>query len=465
MSEITINFNDQAREAEKAVLGGLMLETERFDSVILKISDQDFHGKDHQVIFESMGELINENKPLDPLTVAEKLDSKNLLNKIGGKDYLISLATETPTAANLEAYADIIRQRSVARQLMKANSEIAELISNPQGMDGFNLLDEAERKIFSLNEEANRSQSSIESMKDLVPRSIDRLHQLAESGSNLLGSSTGFKGIDNKLQGLQDGDLIVIAGRPSMGKTAFAMNIAENVIKGNDENVGAVLVFSLEMPAESLTTRLLSGMAKLDQQAVRSGRLDNKQVTRVVEESKKLKELPLYIDDSSLLSPMELRARARRMNRQLPNGLSLIVVDYLQLMQVPGSLENRVNQISEISRSLKSLARELNIPIIALSQLSRAVEQRNNKEPMMSDLRDSGAIEQDADVILFIYRDEVYNKEDPNNKNIAKIIIGKQRNGPIGDVTLTFLKEYAKFVDYIPEDKVPEEGFYSKFDR
>ena len=281
----------------------------------------------------------------------------------------------------------------------------------------------------------------------------------------MLGSSTGFKGVDNKLQGLQDGDLIVIAGRPSMGKTAFAMNIAENVIKGKDENVGAVLVFSLEMPAESLTTRLLSGMAKLDQQAVRSGRLDNKQVTRVVEESKKLKELPLYIDDSSLLSPMELRARARRMNRQLPNGLSLIVVDYLQLMQVPGSLENRVNQISEISRSLKSLARELNIPVIALSQLSRAVEQRNDKQPMMADLRDSGAIEQDADVILFIYRDEVYNKEDPNNKNIAKIIIGKQRNGPIGDVTLTFLKEYAKFVDYIPEDKLPEEGLYSKFDK
>tara|TARA_B100001778_G_scaffold63383_1_gene49623 strand:- start:65 stop:817 length:753 start_codon:yes stop_codon:yes gene_type:complete len=250
-----------------------------------------------------------------------------------------------------------------------------------------------------------------------------------------------------------------------MGKTAFAMNIAENVIKEKDEDVGAVLVFSLEMPAESLTTRLLSGMAKLDQQAVRSGRLDNKQVTRVVEESKKLKELPLYIDDSSLLSPMELRARARRMNRQLPNGLSLIVVDYLQLMQVPGSLENRVNQISEISRSLKSLARELNIPVIALSQLSRAVEQRNDKQPMMADLRDSGAIEQDADVILFIYRDEVYNKEDPNNKNIAKIIIGKQRNGPIGDVTLTFLKEYAKFVDYIPEDKLPEEGLYSKFDK
>tara|TARA_B100000965_G_scaffold115735_1_gene95508 strand:+ start:224 stop:1615 length:1392 start_codon:yes stop_codon:yes gene_type:complete len=463
MSEISKNFNEQAREAEKAVLGGLMLETERFDSVILKISDQDFHGKDHQLIFESMGELINENKPLDPLTVSEKLDSKNLLNKIGGKDYLIALATETPTAANLEAYAEIIRQRSVARQLMKANSEIAELINNPQGMDGFSLLDEAERRIFSLNEEANRSQSSIRSMKELIPKSIDTLHQLAESGSKLLGSSTGFRAIDNKLQGLQDGDLIVVAGRPSMGKTAFAMNIAENVLVNNDENTGAVLVFSLEMPAESLTTRLLSGMSKLDQQDVRSGKLDNKQVTQVVEQSKRLRELPLYIDDSSLLSPMELRARARRINRLEPNGLSLVVVDYLQLMQIPGSLENRVNQISEISRSLKSLAKELNVPVLALSQLNRAVEQRTDKRPMMADLRDSGAIEQDADVILFIYRDEVYN-EDSDQGNKAEIIIGKQRNGPIGKTYLTFLKQYARFEDFVPDDRLPEEGLYSKFE-
>ncbi len=463
MSELINNFNQQAREAEKAVLGGLMLETERFDSVILKISDKDFHGKDHQLIFESMGELINENKPLDPLTVSEKLDSKNLLNKIGGKDYLISLATETPTAANLEAYSEIIRQRSVARQLMKANSEIAELINNPQGMDGFSLLDEAERKIFSLNDEANRSQSNILSMKELIPRSIDRLHQLAESGSKLLGSSTGFRAIDNKLQGLQDGDLIVVAGRPSMGKTAFAMNVAENVLVENDENTGAVLVFSLEMPAESLTTRLLSGMSRLDQQDVRSGKLDNKQVTQVVEQSKRLRELPLYIDDSSLLSPMELRARARRINRQEPNGLSLIVVDYLQLMQIPGSLENRVNQISEISRSLKSLAKELNVPVIALSQLNRAVEQRTDKRPMMADLRDSGAIEQDADVILFIYRDEVYN-EDSEQGNKAEIIIGKQRNGPIGKTYLTFLKQYARFEDFVPDDRLPEEGLYSKFE-
>ena len=241
------------------------------------------------------------------------------------------------------------------------------------------------------------------------------------------------------------------------------MNIAENVLVENDENTGAVLVFSLEMPAESLTTRLLSGMSKLDQQDVRSGKLDNKQVTQVVEQSKRLRELPIYIDDSSLISPMELRARARRVNRQEPNGLSLIVVDYLQLMQVPGSLENRVNQISEISRSLKSLAKELNVPVLALSQLNRAVEQRTDKRPMMADLRDSGAIEQDADVILFIYRDEVYN-EDTDQGNKAEIIIGKQRNGPIGKTYLTFLKQYARFEDFVPDDRLPEEGLYSKFE-
>ena len=334
---------------------------------------------------------------------------------------------------------------------MKANSEIAELINNPQGMDGFSLLDEAERKIFSLNDEANRSQSNILSMKELIPRSIDRLHQLAESGSKLLGSSTGFKAIDNKLQGLQDGDLIVVAGRPSMGKTAFAMNVAENVLVENDENTGAVLVFSLEMPAESLTTRLLSGMSRLDQQDVRSGKLDNKQVTQVVEQSKRLRELPLYIDDSSLLSPMELRARARRINRQEPNGLSLIVVDYLQLMQIPGSLENRVNQISEISRSLKSLAKELNVPVIALSQLNRAVEQRTDKRPMMADLRDSGAIEQDADIVSFIYRPEYYGIDEwddddrSSSEGQAEFIVAKHRNGGLDTIRLKFTPQLGKF--------------------
>ena len=463
MSDININQNEQAREAERAVLGGLMLETHRFDTVIQVIKENDFDGKDHQIIFQSMSELVEENKPLDPLTVSEKLDNKNSLNKVGGKDYLVELATTTPSAANLEAYAEIIRQRSITRKLMKANSEISELISNPQGQDGASLLDKAESMIFALNDETNQNDQNLQSMRELIPSTMDRLHELSNKSGGLIGSSTGYKDLDNKLQGLQNGDLIVVAGRPSMGKTSLAMNVAENVLLDSESN-GSVLIFSLEMPGESLTTRLLSGMTKLNQQNVRSGMLKDDELRILFQQSEKLKNLPLWIDDSSILSPMELRAKARRLARTEKDGLSLIVVDYLQLMQVPGSFENRVNQISEISRSLKSLARELSIPVIALSQLSRAVEQRNDKQPMMADLRDSGAIEQDADVILFIYRDEVYNKEDPSNKNLAKIIIGKQRNGPIGDVRLTFLKEYAKFVDYIPEDKLPEEGLYSKFD-
>ena len=455
MSETTVNLNEQVREAERAVLGGLMLETERFDTVIQVINENDFQGKDHQIIFQSMSELIEDNKPLDPITVSEQLDNKNSLNKVGGKNYLIELATSTPTAANLEAYAEIIRQRSISRKLMQANSEIGELINNPQGLDGESLLDEAERRIFALNDEASKLDSSLSSMKDLIPRTIDRLHELSNKRDGLIGSSTGFKDLDKKLQGLQKGDLVVVAGRPSMGKTSFAMNIAENVLL-DEESKGAVLIFSLEMPGESLTTRMLSGMSKLDQQNVRSGMLKDQELRELLSEGEKLKNMPLWIDDSSILSPMELRAKARRLKRQ-EGELSLIVVDYLQLMQLPLSLENRVNQISEISRSLKSLAKELDVPVIALSQLNRAVEQRPNKRPIMADLRDSGAIEQDADVILFIYRDEVYN-EDSEQGNKAEIIIGKQRNGPIGTVNLTFLKEYTRFENF------SNDGFYDSFE-
>jgi replicative DNA helicase len=338
---------------------------------------------------------------------------------------------------------------------MQANSEIGELINNPQGLDGESLLDEAERRIFALNDEASKSDSSLSSMKDLIPRTIDRLHELSNKRDGLIGSSTGFKDLDKKLQGLQKGDLVVVAGRPSMGKTSFAMNIAENVLL-DEESKGAVLIFSLEMPGESLTTRMLSGMSKLDQQNVRSGMLKDQELRELLSEGEKLKNMPLWIDDSSILSPMELRAKARRLKRQ-EGELSLIVVDYLQLMQLPLSVENRVNQISEISRSLKSLAKELDVPVIALSQLNRAVEQRPNKRPIMADLRDSGAIEQDADVILFIYRDEVYN-EDSEQGNKAEIIIGKQRNGPIGTVNLTFLKEYTRFENF------SNDGFYDSFE-
>ena len=446
MSSKSIENTEQVRELERAVLGGLMLETERYDAVSEIIEFTDFEGQDHQNIFQSMGELVNSNKPLDPLTVSDRLDSKNLLTRAGGKNYLIDLASTSPSAANLEAYAGMIRQKSISRRLMKINSEISELIINPQGKDAAELLDEAETKIFSLNDEASRTSTNIQKLDELIPQSIERMKEIAKNGSSLPGASTGYKDLDSKLQGLQDGDLIIIAARPSMGKTALSMNIVENLVL-NKDIPGGVLVFSLEMPAESLTTRLLASNAKIDQQKVRSASMNQSDLKKFMESSSKLKDLPLYIDDSSMLSPMELRARARRIARQEPNGLSLIVVDYLQLMQLPTSQENRVNQISEISRSLKMLAKELNVPVIALSQLNRAVEQRPNKRPIMADLRDSGAIEQDADVILFIYRDEVYN-EDSEEGNKAEIIIGKQRNGPIGKVNLTFLKEFTRFEDF-----------------
>ena len=446
MSIQSIENTEQVRDLEKAVLGGLMLETERYDAVSLIIQFSDFEGQDHQSIFQSMGELVYANKPLDPLTVSGRLDNKNLLTRAGGKNYLIDLASSSPSAANLEAYAEMIRQKSISRKLMRINSEISQLIINPQGKDAAALLDEAETKIFSLNDEASKTASSIQKLDVLIPQSIDKLNQIANSGSSLLGSSTGFKDLDAKLQGLQNGDLIIVAARPSMGKTALSMNIVENFLL-NKEVEGGVLAFSLEMPAESLTTRLLASNAKIDQQKMRSASMNQNDLKRFMESSSKLKDLPLYIDDSSMLSPMELRARARRIHRQEPNGLSLIVVDYLQLMELPSSTESRVNQISEISRSLKMLAKDLNVPVIALSQLNRAVEQRPNRRPVMSDLRDSGAIEQDADVILFIYRDEVYN-EDSEEGNKAEIIIGKQRNGPIGKVNLTFLKEFTRFEDF-----------------
>ena len=446
MSSKSIENTEQVRELERAILGGLMLETERYDAVSEIIEFTDFEGQDHQNIFQSMGELVNSNKPLDPLTVSDRLDSKNLLTRAGGKNYLIDLASTSPSAANLEAYAGMIRQKSISRKLMKINSEISELIINPQGKEAAELLDEAETKIFSLNDEASRTSTNIQKLDELIPQSIERMNEIAKNGSSLLGASTGYKDLDSKLQGLQNGDLIIVAARPSMGKTALSMNIVENFVL-NKDIAGGVLVFSLEMPAESLTTRLLASNAKIDQQKVRSASMNQADLKKFMESSSKLKDLPLYIDDSSMISPMELRARARRIARQEPNGLSLIVVDYLQLMQLPASQENRVNQISEISRSLKMLAKELNVPVIALSQLNRAVEQRPNKRPIMADLRDSGAIEQDADVILFIYRDEVYN-EDSEEGNKAEIIIGKQRNGPIGKVNLTFLKEFTRFEDF-----------------
>ena len=460
MSE-TSNFenSEHVRSIERAVLGGLMLETERYDSVCLIISHNDFEGKDHQSIFKSMGELVENNKPLDPFTLSDKLDSRNLLQSTGGRDYLVELAQTSPTAANLEAYAELIRERSIRRKLQRINSEISELITNPQGRDSGGLLDEAESKIFALNDEASRTSNKIRSLEELIPLSIDMLNELSQKGPSLIGSSTGFKALDEKTQGLQNGDLIVVAGRPSMGKTSFAMNIAENFLVDEDVK-GGILVFSLEMSAESLTTRLLASNAKIDQQRVRAGELSAEQLGRLMNSQKRLQDCPLYIDDSSLISPMEIRARARRTARQESDGLALIVVDYIQLMQLPGSNENRVNQISEISRSLKSLAKELNVPVIALSQLNRGVELRTDKRPMMADLRDSGAIEQDADLILFIYRDKVYNKE-TDVGNMSEVIIAKQRNGPIGKIPLSFLESFTRFENFSGKiDDFPSDDIY-----
>ena len=344
MSSNPIENTEQVRELERAILGGLMLETERYDAVSEIIEFSDFEGQDHQNIFQSMGELVNSNKPLDPLTVSDRLDSKNLLTRAGGKNYLIDLASSTPSAANLEAYAGMIRQKSISRRLMQINTEISELIINPQGKDAEELLDEAETKIFSLNDEASRKSNDIQRLDELIPQSIERMHEIAKSGSSLLGSSTGYKDLDTRLQGLQDGDLVIIAARPSMGKTALSMNIAENFLI-NKDILGGVLIFSLEMPAESLTTRLLASNAKIDQQKVRSASMNQDELKKFMQSSSKLKDLPLYIDDSSLLSPMELRARARRINRQEPNGLSMIVVDYLQLMRGTKKFENRVLEL------------------------------------------------------------------------------------------------------------------------
>ena len=331
MSETTVNLNEQAREAERAVLGGLMLETERFDTVIQVINENDFQGKDHQIIFQSMSELIEDNKPLDPITVSEQLDNKNSLNKVGGKNYLIELATSTPTAANLEAYAEIIRQRSISRKLMQANVEIGELIKNPQGLDGESLLDEAERRIFALNDEASKSDSSLSSMKDLIPRTIDRLHELSNKRDGLIGSSTGFKDLDKKLQGLQKGDLVVVAGRPSMGKTSFAMNIAENVLL-DEESKGAVLIFSLEMSKKQIIYRLLSMETNISQLRLRSGKLYKTDWIKLNKSIKIFSKLPLFIDDTSNLSIYEIRSQIKTINSRYQK-IGLVIIDYLQLMQ------------------------------------------------------------------------------------------------------------------------------------
>lgn len=442
-------------EAEQAVLGGLMLDNQAWDFIADRLTENDFYRLDHRVIYRTMAELVLQSKPLDIITVSENLERNKELESGGGIAYLGALAKNTPSSANIAAYADIVRERSVLRQLIEVGGEITETGFEPGGRTSIELLDEAERKVFSIAERGVHKGIGPVAISEVLARTVDRIDTLFHSKSHLTGLPTGYVDFDKMTSGLQDSDLIIVAGRPSMGKTTFAMNIAEYIAMKNDD---AVLIFSMEMPAEALAMRMLSSMGRIELQKIRSGQLEDQDWSSITSAISTISSRKLLIDDSGALSPFEVRAKARRVARTY-GGLGLIVIDYLQLMHVPGYNDHRATEISQISRSLKALARELNVPVVVLSQLNRGLEQRPEKRPVMSDLRESGAIEQDADLIVFIYRDEVYNKDSPE-KGKAEIIIGKQRNGPTGTVKLTFLGHYSRFENYLNEQRSIEDGRY-----
>jgi len=430
-------------QGEQSVLGGLMLDNSTWDQVADRVVQTDFYRREHQLIFRAVASLAERTQPFDVVTLSEELEGKGVLEEVGGLAYLGMLAKDTPSAANIRAYADIVREHSVMRQMIRVGTEIADGGFNPEGRSSIELLDEAERKVFEIAEQRAKGGSGFEPISRLLTKAVDRIETLFQAENPITGLSTGFRDFDEKTAGLQPSDLIIIAGRPSMGKTSFAMNIAENVAI---QIKRPVAVFSMEMPGDSLAMRMMSSLGRIDQHRVRSGQLEEDDWPRLTSAVAMLSEANLHIDDTPALTPTEVRARARRLKREL-GDLGLIVIDYLQLMQAPGSAENRTNEISAISRGLKALAKELEVPLIALSQLNRSLESRTNKRPIMSDLRESGAIEQDADLVVFIYRDEVYNEDSPD-KGMAEIIIGKQRNGPIGVVKMTFLGKYTKFENF-----------------
>ncbi|HMZ10326.1 replicative DNA helicase [Plasticicumulans sp.] len=433
-------------EAEQAVLGGLMLDNAAWDTVADRVVEEDFYRGDHRLIFRAIRTLAEQGSPLDVVTLAEWLERSALLDDAGGLPYLATLARDTPSAANIRAYADIVRERSVLRQLIRVGTDIAGRAYQPEGRSSKELLDEAEREVFAIAEQGSRQNQGFQPIKDLLTRAVDRIDTLFERDDPITGVPTGWSEFDEMTAGLQSGELIIVAGRPSMGKTTFAMNIVEHAaIKENRP----VAVFSMEMPADHLALRMMSSLGRIDQHRIRTGKLEDEDWPRLTSAVSLLAEAKLFIDDTAALSPTEVRARCRRLARE-HGQLGLVMLDYLQLMQVPGNSENRATEISEISRSLKALAKELHVPVIALSQLNRSLEQRPNKRPVMSDLRESGAIEQDADLICFIYRDEVYHP-DSADKGTAEIIIGKQRNGPIGSVRLTFLGKYTRFENFMPD--------------
>jgi replicative DNA helicase len=429
-------------EAEQSVLGGLLLDNSAWDRAADLLRDSDFYRYEHRVIYAAIATLVAATKPADVVTVHEQLQSLGKAQACGGVAYLNALAQSVPSAANIRRYAEIVRERAVLRKLIEASDEIATKAFNPQGRTVTQILDEAEGRVFQIGEEGNRTQQGFQSMDKLVVQLIDRVTELSQNGAEeVTGVRTGYYDLDRMTAGFQPGDLIVLAARPSMGKTALALNIAEHVAV--QEGL-PVALFSMEMGAAQLAVRLVGSLGRIDQQHLRTGALKDDEWTRLTEAVEKLSKSSVFIDESPALNSAEVRARARRQARQC-GKLGLIVIDYLQLMSgTSSSDENRATEIGEISRGLKALAKELQCPVMALSQLNRSVESRNDKRPMMSDLRESGAIEQDADVIMFIYRDEYYNK-DSKEPGVAEVILAKQRNGPVGTVKLTFLKPLTRF--------------------
>ena len=441
-------------QAEQSVLGGLMLNNAAWDNVADRVIKDDFYRREHQLIFSAIEKLADHQKPFDVVTLSEELERIGALDDAGGMSYIGTLAKDTPSAANIKAYADIVREHSVKRQLIRVGTEIADSGFETEGRGVSELLDHAEHQVFEIAEQQSKNKSGFENIKNLLTRAVDRIETLYQQDEPITGLSTGFSDLDDMTSGLQKSDLIIVAGRPSMGKTTFAMNLAENVAIQNEMPVA---VFSLEMPGEQLVMRMLSSLGRIDQHRLRTGKLEEDEWPRLTSAVSILAEAKLHIDDSASLTPTEIRARSRRLMRE-HGQLGLIVIDYLQLMQAPGVANNRTEEISVISRSLKALAKELDVPVIALSQLNRNLEQRPNKRPVNSDLRESGSIEQDADIIAFVYRDEVYNPETPD-KGMAEIIIGKQRNGPIGTCRLTFLGQFTKFENFI-DNVYSDDGYY-----
>lgn len=429
-------------EAEQSILGGLMLDNQAWEKISSRVFETDFYRTEHRILFRAVNELAKRNQPFDVVTLLDNLKSNHALDDAGGEAYLFELANNTPSIANVAAYADIVREKSVQRQLIVIAGEIADSAYNPGGRAVPELLDFAETKVFAIAEQTGMD-GGPESIKSILVRTMEKIDTLYHKGDTLTGLSTGLKDLDEKTSGLQPSDLVIIAGRPSMGKTTLAMNMAEHAAI---EAKKPVLVFSMEMPGDSLAMRMMSSLGRIDQHRIRTGKLIDEDWPRVTSAVHMLSEALLFIDDTPALSPSEMRSRARRVAKEY-GQLGLIVVDYLQLMKIPGiRSDNRTAEISEISRSLKSLAKELKVPVLALSQLNRGLEQRSDKRPVMSDLRESGAIEQDADLICFIYRDEVYNDES-TDKGVAELIIAKQRNGPIGRVRVSFLGHYTRFED------------------